>query len=139
MLVRRCEAADTTQITPTVFYFSLIFCRALSTRGIAVCLFRRLLAISTEAQGAYSREAAMRDHHRHLLGLGIDHTLELGYYERKRIHNLKYFTWVEQQGKDVRDLDAQWYDSPDYWLAIQSQVEQIDNAIRDFNHDTGLG
>jgi len=102
-------------------------------------LYQSRLQELTEAQGAYSKEAAMRDHHRHLLGLGIDHTLELGYYDRKRIHNLKYFTWVEQQGKDVRELDSQWYDSPDYWLAIQSQVEQIDNIIRDFNHDTGLG
>jgi len=98
----------------------------------------RLLELN-EAQGAYSRESAVRDHHRHLLGLGIDHIQELGHYDRKRIHNLKYFTWVEQQGKDVRELDAQWYDSPDYWLAIQSQVERIDRFIRTFNHETGLG
>ena len=102
-------------------------------------LYQSRLQELAETQGAYVRESAVRDHHRHLLGLGIDHTLELGYYDRKRIHNLKYFTWVEQQGKDVRELDAQWYDSPDYWLAIQDQVEQIDNAIRSFNQDTELG
>lgn len=101
-------------------------------------LYQSRLQELNESQGAYKRESAVRDHHRHLLGLGIDHMLELGHYDRKRIHNLKYFTWVEQQGKEVQELDAQWYDSPDYWRAIQSQVEQIDRAIRDFNRETGL-
>lgn len=30
---------------------------------------------------------------------GIDHLKELNYHDKKSIHNLKYFTWVEQQGK----------------------------------------
>jgi len=45
-----------------------------------------------------------------LIGVNIDHMLELSYYDKKRMHNLKYFTWVEQQGKSVEELDAQWYD-----------------------------
>ena len=35
---------------------------------------------------------------------------ELNYNDRKAIHNLKYYTWVEQQGKDVEDLNQLWYD-----------------------------
>lgn len=31
---------------------------------------------------------------------GLDHVLELTHYQRKRIHNLKYYTWVEQQQKN---------------------------------------
>ena len=31
----------------------------------------------------------------------IDNMEELTYYGRKRIHNLKYYTWVEQQGKTL--------------------------------------
>ncbi len=42
--------------------------------------------------------------------------LELNHWDRKRLHNLKYFTWVEQQGKTVEELDAQW-DDPDYWTS----------------------
>jgi hypothetical protein len=30
--------------------------------------------------------------------------------DRKRVHNLKYYTWVEQQGKTYEEIQAQWYD-----------------------------
>jgi hypothetical protein len=43
-----------------------------------------------------------------LLGLGIDHIIEVNYYEKKRMHNLKYFTWIEHQGKTIEELNAQW-------------------------------
>lgn len=39
------------------------------------------------------------DHAIHMLGLKTDSMMELTYRDRKRIHNLKYYTWVEQQGK----------------------------------------
>jgi hypothetical protein len=63
---------------------------------------------------------------------------ELTYYDRKQIHNLKYFTWIEQQGKDLNELNAQWYDYPDYWERIRRQVEDIDRLIEAFNNSTGL-
>jgi hypothetical protein len=71
------------------------------------------------------------------LGTGIDHMLELGYWDRKRIHNLKYFTWVEQQGKTVEELDAQWYDD-DYWTSHFHAWEEWDRQIEEFNRQTGL-
>ncbi|MBA2336925.1 MAG: hypothetical protein H0V96_04050 [Acidimicrobiia bacterium] len=64
--------------------------------------------------------------------MATDHVLELGYWDRKRIHNLKYYTWVEQQGKTAAELDAQWHD-PDYWTSIQAQVDPIDRLIDRFN------
>ena len=63
---------------------------------------------------------------------------ELTYYDRQQIHNLKYFTWIEQQGKDLDELNAQWYDYPDYWDRIHGQVKEIDNLIKLFNDRTGL-
>jgi len=47
------------------------------------------------------------DYHRNLRALTTDYIQELSYYDKKRIHNLKYFTWVEQQGKDLEELNAQ--------------------------------
>lgn len=86
-----------------------------------------------EEFGEYSRELALRDHHRYLLGLAADNMLELSYYDRKRIHNLKYFTWIEQQGRELAELNAQWYDYPGYWQGIRDQVAEIDGLIREFN------
>ena len=44
------------------------------------------------------------------------------YQDKRRVHNLKYYTWVEQQGKSYEEIQDQWYD-PDYWTGYQSQVE----------------
>ena len=51
-----------------------------------------------EQQGAYSEMAAAYDFAKHLQGVRTDAMLELSYQDRKRVHNLKYYTWVEQQG-----------------------------------------
>ena len=67
-----------------------------------------------------------------LQGIKTDYVEELSYREKKRIHNLKYYTWIEQQGMPVEELNRQW-DDPDYWENIQSKVANIDVVIRDFN------
>ena len=90
-----------------------------------------------EAEGEFTDLDAAGVYQRHLLGTTIDHVEELGYYDRKRIHNLKYFTWVEQQGKTFEEIQAQWYDD-DYWTSIQQSVGEIDDMIKAFNERTGL-
>jgi hypothetical protein len=50
------------------------------------------------------------------------------------VHNLKYYTWVEQQGKSVEELNAQWKDER-YWTGIQEQAPAIDELITAFNRD----
>jgi cysteine synthase len=82
-----------------------------------------------------ARSEAM--HERYLLGAGIDNVLELSYWDRKRLHNLKYFTWVEQQGKTVEELNAQWEDD-DYWTSRLGAWREWDERIEAFNERTGL-
>ena len=84
-----------------------------------------------EERGAYTRDDAIRDYDL-LLNLSDDSTLELTYKEKKRIHNLKYYTWVEQQGKTYDEINAQWYD-PDYWANIYKLAPKIDKLIEEFN------
>jgi hypothetical protein len=67
-----------------------------------------------------------------------DSMMELTHNDRKRIHNLKYFTWVEQQMFDPHELDRQWYDYDSYWGAIQGMTPKIDELITQFNEKTGL-
>ncbi len=95
----------------------------------------RLEELTTE-RGELGELDAAATYHRHLIGQGIDHVQELGYYERKRVHNLKYYTWVEQQGKTYDEIQAQWYD-PGYWTSIQELADPIDELIEQFNSSAG--
>jgi cysteine synthase len=91
-----------------------------------------------EEFGAYQKINAAIDYHQNLQALTTDYMQELTYQDKKRIHNLKYFTWVEQQGKDLEELNAQWYDYENYWGSIHQQTSKIDKLIREFNERTGL-
>jgi cysteine synthase len=87
--------------------------------------------------GEYTELDAAAHYARYLQGISTDNLLELSYVERRRIHNLKYFTWVEQQGKTYEEIMSQWYD-PDYWTGVQGQVGAIDALIENFNARAGL-
>ncbi|MCD4829062.1 MAG: pyridoxal-phosphate dependent enzyme [Candidatus Cloacimonetes bacterium] len=95
-------------------------------------LYGSRLDEARQRYGEYTHAHAEADYAHWLLGERTDNMLELRYEDRRRMHNLKYFTWVEQQGKDVADLNAQWYD-PDYWERIWSRVDKWDEEIEEFN------
>ncbi|HMQ51338.1 MAG TPA: pyridoxal-phosphate dependent enzyme [Anaerolineae bacterium] len=100
-------------------------------------MYQSRLVELTEARGKFTELDAAAAYHRYLLGQGIDFVQELGYYDRKRVHNLKYYTWVEQQGKSYEEIQAQWYNDS-YWTDIPKQREAIDALIEAFNRQTGL-
>ncbi len=87
--------------------------------------------------GEYSQTDAAEHFARYLKGATTDAMLELRYPDRRRVHNLKYFTWVEQQGKSFEEIQAQWYQA-DYWTSVQRQVAEIDALIEEFNLQVGL-
>ncbi len=90
-----------------------------------------------EAHGPLTMLDAAGIYHRYLLGETPNNLIELTYAERKRIHNLKYYTWVEQQGKTSEELTAQWYD-PNYWTSLHGMDRQIDKLTEQFNERVGL-
>jgi len=90
----------------------------------------RLRELQAE-RGDYTRENAIADFEM-LRQIGIDALLELSYQDKKRIHNLKYYTWVEQQGKTYAEINQQWYDR-DYWDNIHQTKEKLDELIKAFN------
>ncbi len=101
-------------------------------------LYQSRLRELEEAEGPFGEVEAAVSYNRYLLGQSIDNMLELSYHDRKRIHNLKYYTWVEQQGKTYDEIQAQWYDD-DYWTSIPETVNEIDSLIEAFNARVGLG
>ncbi len=100
-------------------------------------LYQSRLAELRESAGPYREIDAACDFDRCLLGTATDHLLELSYRDRRRIHNLKYYTWIEQQGKEVEDLERLWYDR-DLWPAIFAQPDRWDELIEAFNQRVGL-
>ncbi|MFW6214669.1 MAG: pyridoxal-phosphate dependent enzyme [Alkalispirochaetaceae bacterium] len=90
----------------------------------------RLEELNAE-RGEYTRDNAIADFEM-IQQLGTDNLLELRYDERKRVHNLKYYTWVEQQGKSIEEINRQWYDR-EYWQQIYATREPLDELITEFN------
>ncbi|HNB50403.1 MAG TPA: pyridoxal-5-phosphate-dependent protein subunit beta, partial [Anaerolineales bacterium] len=88
-----------------------------------------------EEVGEYTELNAAAHFARYLHGENTANMLELRYPDRKRVHNLKYYTWVEQQGRTFQELNAQWDDA--YWTSIQGMSGQIDELITEFNARVG--
>ena len=91
----------------------------------------------TAERGAFTARDGAVAYHQYLMGQSTDHVEELTYPARKRVHNLKYYTWVEQQGKTYEEIQAQWYQK-DYWTGVHGQVDEIDALIEEFNARVGL-
>jgi len=100
-------------------------------------MYQSRLEELTAERGEFTELDAAGVYHRYLLGTTVDYMQELTYYDRKRVHNLKYYTWVEQQGKSYEEIQAQWYDR-NYWTNVHGHVDEIDALIDEFNERTGL-
>lgn len=98
----------------------------------SVDLYNSRLEEMNNDRGGYNSTQAAIDYNSSLIKQKTDNFLELSFTDKKRIHNLKYFTWVEQQGKDVGELDAQWYNDS-YWEERFSIVGEWDKLIESFN------
>ena len=99
-------------------------------------LYQSRLRELTEERGLYTREQGIRDFAGPLQHQGTDYFKELTFPERKAIHNLKYYTWVEQQGKCCEELQAQW--EPQYWRErYEEEVVWVDDLINEFNGQVG--
>ena len=72
---------------------------------------------------------------RHLQGIADDHLIELTHVDRRRIFNLGYYTWVEQQGVPAADFDRRMDTA--FWTKLQASIPAWDQLIADFNADTG--
>ena len=95
-------------------------------------LYRSRLEEMRSELGDYCELHAAIHHARYLDGISTDHFKEMTFVERRRVHNLKYFTWIEQQGRSHDEIVAQWQD-PSYWTGFQKQVPEIDALIQEFN------
>jgi len=102
----------------------------------SVDLYRTRLAELRKERGPATKTGSIVNFERYLLATTTDDLRELRFTDRKAVHNLKYFTWVEQQHKTVEELDALW--SPVFWQDLAAQLPEWDEQISQFNRETGV-
>jgi hypothetical protein len=73
---------------------------------------------------------------RNILGATTDHLLELTLSDRERIFNLGYFTWVEQQGIELKEFTVR--KDQQFWKELRQLVPVWDGMIEEFNGRTGV-
>jgi cysteine synthase len=99
----------------------------------SMTMYNSRLEETKAERGEYTEIDAAKDHAACLMKQTIDYLKELSYYDRKAIHNLKYFTWVEQQGKTMEELNELWH--PEFWNEIlENEVMYFDKMIDEFNN-----
>ena len=98
----------------------------------------------TEAEGArrkffaggFSAKDAAKVAETCLAGASSENVLLLGAAERRRIFNLGYYTWVEQQGVSLEDFDRR--KDQRFWREIAGSAAEWDRLITEFNGEAGV-
>ena len=67
----------------------------------------------------------------HLGSVTTDNMIECTEADRRRIFNLGYYTWVEQQGTPFELFEARRHQS--FWKGLRRYVDVWDEMIDDFN------
>jgi hypothetical protein len=107
-----------------------------ATDGGAMYPSERAKTIARRYRGDYSRTDAAQAFGQHLAHVSTDHMIDMTEADRRRIFNLGYFTWVEQQGIALADFDRRR--SQAFWRGLHDLVPQWDEMITAFNRDSGM-
>ena len=89
--------------------------------------YHSVMVDMAQRHGRLDEAAATGRIERIFRGAGLDWIQPGTPQAQARWHNLKYYTWVEQQGKSVEELDAQR--DPGWWQAEQQRVGEIDTRL----------
>jgi hypothetical protein len=102
-----------------------------ATDGAAMYRTEADRAARRDFPGGFDQSAAARVMGEHLLGAATDNVLELTQGERRRIFNLGYYTWVEQQGVPFDEFVERRDQS--FWTGLRSLLPRWDALIDEFN------
>jgi hypothetical protein len=107
-----------------------------ATDGAALYRTEREKALARHFGGRFDEAAAAATFARHVLEPASEHVLVTGEQDRRRIFNLGYYTWVEQQGVSLADFTARRDQA--FWRGLRDALPAWDALIADFNGRTGL-
>ena len=106
-----------------------------ATDGAEMYATERQKAIRKYFGGHFDRTKAVEAFAEHALGASDDHLLELTDQDRRRIFNLGYFTWVEQQGVAFEEFTSRR--DQRFWRDLRSRLPLWDEMIAEFNREVG--
>ncbi len=98
--------------------------------------YRSVMADLDKMYGKMDRAEAKARYESIFMGVKTDWFFEGTLESRRRWHNLKYYTWVEQQGKTVEELNEQLKE--EYWLKQQAMVQETDKLILEYREREGI-
>ncbi len=108
-----------------------------ATDGAEMYASERGKAIAKHFAGRFDGIHAAEAFAEHMLGAADDHLLDLSDRDRRRIFNLGYFTWVEQQGLTIQEFTARR--DQRFWHDLRSRLPLWDEMIVEFNRKAGVG
>jgi cysteine synthase len=102
-----------------------------ATDGAALYPSERAKLLSTRFGGEFTSADAAEAYGEHLANVDTDHMIDCTEADRRRIFNLGYYTWVEQQGTPFELFEARR--RQDFWRGLRRYVGVWDDMIDEFN------
>ncbi len=102
-----------------------------ATDGAAMYESEYEKVLARDFGGRFDERDATETAARHLFGANDENVLALTGFERDRIFNLGYFTWVEQQGVSLREFEARR--DAGFWRDLREDLSRWDDWIDAFN------
>ncbi len=106
-----------------------------ATDGAEMYASERRKTIEKRFARGFDAGTAAEVFERHVLSADDDHLLVLTDQDRRRIFNLGYFTWVEQQGMPLPEFQARREQG--FWKKLRDLLPAWDRMIEEFNRRAG--
>ena len=103
----------------------------IATDGAALYPSERANLLAERYDGEFGEVDAAEAWARHLADVDTDHMIEMTEADRRRVFNLGYYTWVEQQGTPFELFEARRHQ--EFWTDLRHYVAVWDAMIDDFN------
>lgn len=108
-----------------------------ATDGAALYPSERAKLLATRYGNEFTTTDAAEAVGEHLVGASTDHMIDCTDQDRRRLFNLGYYTWVEQQGTPFELFEARR--SQDFWRGLRRYTGVWDDMIDDFNGRVAAG
>jgi cysteine synthase A len=108
-----------------------------ATDGAALYPSERAKTLATRFGGDFSAPDAAEVFGEHLAHTSTEHMIDCTEADRRRIFNLGYYTWVEQQGTPFELFEERRHQS--FWRGLRRYVGVWDAMIDEFNDRVAAG